>query len=155
MMGSGREVRRKKILRKRKRKGEAASWTGGQRDKGWEREWGRERKAEKNSKRKQGTMTARKKGRGTGIWTEMEKKAAGTKETRQEEQQGAGQRRKDRDSSRMEMEKKHREWSTGQKGIGIWAGSGTKGQSEKQRNRKQDRATDQINDDEKERKDRP
>jgi len=57
----------------------------------------------------------------------MEKKAAGTEEKRQEEQQGAGQRRKDQDSGSMEMEKKHPRWSTGQKGIAIWAGSGTKG----------------------------
>jgi len=36
----------------------------------------------------------------------MEKKAAGTEENRQKEQQGAGQREKDQDSGRMEVEKK-------------------------------------------------
>ena len=69
----------------------------------------------------------KKKRRGTGIWTEIEKKAEWTEEKRQEEQQEAGQRRKDQDSGRMKMEKEHSGWSTGQKGIGVWAGSGTKG----------------------------
>jgi len=51
----------------------------------------------------------------------------------------------------MEMEKKHPGWSTGQKGIGIWAGSGTNGYTEKQQDRMQDRATDHNNDNERER----
>jgi len=51
----------------------------------------------------------------------------------------------------MEMEKKHPGWSTGQKGTGIWAGSGTNGYTEKQQDRMQDRATDHNNDNERER----
>jgi len=58
-------------------------------------------KGRKNSKRKQGTSTAR--GKRTGIWTEMEKKAAGIEEERQKKQ---GTLRIDQDSSRTEMAKK-------------------------------------------------
>ena len=62
MTGSGRKVWRKKKYqgREKGKKGQLA----GQRDrenKGWERERGKERKAEKPCKRKQGTRTARKK----------------------------------------------------------------------------------------------
>jgi len=39
----------------------------------------------------------------------------------------AGHRKIDQDSGRMEMENTHPGWSTGQKGIGIWASSGTNG----------------------------
>ena len=111
--------------REKGKKGQLAERGGGQRNKGWEREWGRERKAEKTCKRKHNDSKEKKR-RGTGIWTVMEKNAERTEEKRQEEQQGAGQRRKDQDSGRMETEKEHLGWSTGQKGIGVWAGSGTK-----------------------------
>jgi len=60
-------------------------------------------KSRKNSEGKQGTRTARGKRKGTGIWTETEKKSSGDtgKDTER-----AGHRKIDQDSGRTEMEEK-------------------------------------------------
>jgi len=100
--GSGREVwRKKKIPRKRERREGTASCTGGQRRKGWESEWCRERKAEKAARgsRAQGQQEEKGKGQGAG---QREKTSSGDtgKDTER-----AGHRKIDQDSGRMEMEK--------------------------------------------------
>ena len=67
----------------------------------------------KYSERKQGRGTAKGKKKGTGIWTEMEKKAAGTEEKR--ERGSRAEKEKSGQQQDGDGEKKLG-WSTGQRG---------------------------------------
>jgi len=105
-------------------------------------------KGRKSHERKQGTRTARGKRKWTGSWTETEKK----KQQGHRKRHRKSRAQKDRSGQWQSGDGgKHFGWSTGQKGIGIWAGSGTNGQTEKQQDRMQGRATDQNNDNDRER----